>query len=222
MSFRNSLKYIFFLAFCLYRPLEIFAQQTGASVRGTVADPDEAVIPGATVTFTPATGRATVVTSQADGSYTVRNLPAGTYSLTVTMSGFASFVKQGIRLSPGQSLVADAKMAIQAQSQEVQVNAQSVQLSTDPDSNASATTIKGKDLDALSDDPDELSSELSALAGPAAGTERRPDLRGRFHRGSASAEVFHSRDPHQPESILRAVRQARLWTSGGLHQARNG
>ena len=29
--------------------------------------------------------------------------------------------------------------------------------------------IKGKDLDALSDDPDELSSELTALAGPAAG-----------------------------------------------------
>ena len=32
-----------------------------------------------------------------------------------------------------------------------------------------ATVIKGKDLDALSDDPDELSSELTALAGPAAG-----------------------------------------------------
>jgi hypothetical protein len=39
----------------------------------------------------------------------------------------------------------------------------------DADSNASSTVIKGKDLEALSDDPDELSSELSALAGPAAG-----------------------------------------------------
>ncbi len=60
-------------------------------------------------------------------------------------------------------------MAIQAQSQEVQVTAQSAQVSVDADSNASSTVIKGKDLDALSDDPDELSSELSALAGPAAG-----------------------------------------------------
>src|SRR6202000_1492550 len=34
---------------------------------------------------------------------------------------------------------------------------------------ASSTIISGKDLDALSDDPDELQSELSALAGPAAG-----------------------------------------------------
>lgn len=169
MSLRASLKLVLFCVLCLAASIQTYAQQTGATVRGTIADPDEAVIPGATVTLTPMAGKATIVTSQADGGYVVRGLPPGTYSLTVTMSGFASFVKQGIRLNPGQSLVLDAKMAIQAQSQEVQVNAQSVQLSTDPDSNASATTIKGKDLDALSDDPDELSSELSALAGPAAG-----------------------------------------------------
>ncbi len=39
----------------------------------------------------------------------------------------------------------------------------------DPDSNASAVVLTGKDLDALSDDPDELSDELTALAGPSAG-----------------------------------------------------
>ena len=43
------------------------------------------------------------------------------------------------------------------------------QVSVDSDANGSSTVIKGKDLDALSDDPDELSSELTALAGPAAG-----------------------------------------------------
>ena len=42
-------------------------------------------------------------------------------------------------------------------------------MSTSADNNASAIVIKGKDLDALSDDPDELQSELTALAGPAAG-----------------------------------------------------
>ena len=40
---------------------------------------------------------------------------------------------------------------------------------TSADNNASAIVIKGKDLDALSDDPDELQSELNALAGPSAG-----------------------------------------------------
>ena len=52
---------------------------------------------------------------------------------------------------------------------QVQVDSEPVTVSTSPDNNASAIVIKGKDLDALSDDPDELSSELQALAGPAAG-----------------------------------------------------
>ena len=169
MSFCRNLKLILLALLCLMTSYPLHAQATGAVVHGTVADPDEAVIPGATVTLTPTSGRATIVTSQADGTYSAKGVSPGTYSLTVTMRGFASFVKQGIRISPGQNLTLDAKMTIEAQSQEVQVNAQSVQLSTDSDNNASATAIKGKDLDALSDDPDELSSELTALAGPAAG-----------------------------------------------------
>ena len=42
-------------------------------------------------------------------------------------------------------------------------------LSVDPAANAGAIVIQGKDLDALSDDPDELQSDLQALAGPSAG-----------------------------------------------------
>ena len=151
------------------------AQSSGAgstaTVKGTVADPDSAVIPGATVTLTPVGkgGRAIIVKSQGDGSYTLQNVPAGTYSETVTMLGFASFVKLGVKVVAGQALTIDAKMAIQQQNQQVNVTAEGTTLSTDPDSNASSTVIKGKDLDALSDDPDELSSELTALAGPAAG-----------------------------------------------------
>src|ERR1700749_672012 len=42
-------------------------------------------------------------------------------------------------------------------------------LSVDPAANAGAIVIQGKDLEALSDDPDELQSDLQALAGPSAG-----------------------------------------------------
>ena len=147
-----------------------FAQGgAGATVRGTVTDPDNALIPGATVTLTPVTGRALTATSGSDGTYLFNAVPAGTYSLTVTMKGFASYVRQGLRIGAGQTLTLDTKMAIQTTNQEVQVTAQGTQLSVDQDNNASSTVIKGKDLDALSDDPDELSSELTALAGPAAG-----------------------------------------------------
>jgi Carboxypeptidase regulatory-like domain len=168
MSFRSTFKLVLLFWIAL-APMISRAQQGGATLHGTVADPDNAVIPGATVTLTPASGKALTTQSQSDGTYTLRGVPAGTYSMTVTMQGFATFVKQGIHVTAGQSLAIDAKMAIQVESQEVQVTAQSAQVSVDQDSNASSTVIKGKDLDALSDDPDELSSELSALAGPAAG-----------------------------------------------------
>ena len=42
-------------------------------------------------------------------------------------------------------------------------------VSTEAGANSSAMVLKGSDLDALSDDPDELQNELEALAGPSAG-----------------------------------------------------
>ncbi len=168
MSFRSAFRLVVLFSFALM-PMVVSAQQKSATVQGTVADPDEAVIPGATVTLTSAAGKALITQSQSDGTYVLHNIPAGTYSETVTMQGFASFVKLGIKVNAGQALTMDAKLAIQAQQQEVQVTAQTAQVSVDADSNASSTVIKGKDLDALSDDPDELSSELTALAGPSAG-----------------------------------------------------
>jgi hypothetical protein len=172
MSFRSTLKFffVFFVALVSMAPPHILAQQpAGATVRGLVADPDNAVIPGATVTLTPQSGKAVTAVSGSDGNYVIRGVAAGNYSITVTMDGFASFVKEGVRITAGQALTVDAKLAIQTETQTVQVSTTATQLSVDSDSNASATVIKGADLDALSDDPDELSAELSALAGPAAG-----------------------------------------------------
>ena len=168
MSFRSVLRLVVLFSIA-FLPLGASAQQRGATVQGTVADPDQAVIPGATVTLTPSSGKEIITKSENDGTYALHNVSPGTYSITVTMPGFASFVKMGVKVNAGQTLTLDAKMAIEAQTQEVQVTAQSAQVSVDADSNASSTVIKGKDLDALSDDPDELSSELTALAGPSAG-----------------------------------------------------
>ena len=137
-------------------------------VHGTVGDPDGAAIPGATVVFTPPKGQPRRATSGADGTYSL-SLPSGSYNLLVTMKGFSSYSVQNLRIAPVASLTVDAKLQIGQQDVVVNVDANAIQLSVDPDSNASSTVIQGKDLEALSDDPDELSSELSALAGPAAG-----------------------------------------------------
>ena len=60
-------------------------------------------------------------------------------------------------------------LQIQVEQQQVEVQAENTTISTAADANASAIVIKGEDLNALSDDPDELQNELTALAGPAAG-----------------------------------------------------
>ncbi len=85
------------------------------------------------------------------------------------MPGFATFTAPNVAIAATGGMTLNAKLQIGVQSQVVTVQANSVQLSTDPDSNQSAVVLQGKDLDALSDDPDELSDELTALAGPAAG-----------------------------------------------------
>ena len=85
------------------------------------------------------------------------------------MPGFATYTATGIAMGAVNGMTLNAKLQIGVQSQVITVSSDSVQLSVDPDSNASAVVLTGKDLDALSDDPDELSNELTALAGPAAG-----------------------------------------------------
>jgi hypothetical protein len=137
-------------------------------VHGIVTDPDGALIPGATVLLTPSSGRPVTVKSGSDGSYSAAVMP-GTYTVVVTMPGFATFTAPGVAIAATGAMMLNAKLQIGVQSQVVTVQANSVQLSTDPDSNQSAVVLQGKDLDALSDDPDELSDELTALAGPSAG-----------------------------------------------------
>ncbi|MGI4852749.1 MAG: carboxypeptidase regulatory-like domain-containing protein [Janthinobacterium lividum] len=141
----------------------------GTTVSGYVLDPDQAAIPGATVTLTPAQGEALTVKSGSDGAYSFRGVPAGTYAVTVSMPGFASFVRQGVRVG-ATPMTLNTPMAVQSQNQEINVTTETTtHVSVDADSNGSSVVIKDKDLEALSDDPDELSSQLSALAGPSAG-----------------------------------------------------
>src|SRR5579859_4180895 len=140
------------------------------TIRGRITDPSGALIPGTQITISDTDGR-TVATATADasGNYDVHTLPPGTYTVTATSNGFAPFVSQTLVVGAGQAKRVDIAMAIQTEQQNVVVTDESPTVSVDPDSNANALVIKGKDLEALSDDPDELSNELSALAGPSAG-----------------------------------------------------
>lgn len=141
-------------------------------LHGHIADPTGALIPGAKITIANALGvTVTTATSDASGSYSVTDLAPGSYIVEAAAEGFAQFTSPTIHLAAGQSERVDIAMAIEAAQQNVEVTDDSGEptVSTEAGSNASAIVLKGKDLDALSDDPDELSNELTALAGPSAG-----------------------------------------------------
>ncbi len=145
------------------------AVQTGnGSVRGTVTDPDAAIIPGADITLTPASGKTITGKSGGDGTFRV-SAPAGVYTMTVVMPGFATMTKPNLKITAGTTVALDIKLVIGDTTTTINVTSDAATVSVDSDSNASSTIIKGADLDALSDDPDELSAELTALAGPSSG-----------------------------------------------------
>ncbi len=146
-------------------------QSTTGTLRGHILDQTGALIPGAQITVTTAAGKTVgTATANAAGTYVVRGLPAGSYIVQVTYNGFAPFVSAPIPLNAGQSKSVDVKMAVENTEQQVVVTDEGgPTVSTEAGANTSAIVLKGSDLDALSDDPDELSNELEALAGPAAG-----------------------------------------------------
>jgi len=146
------------------------ASQTTGTLRGHITDPSGALIPGAIITVENSTGTAvTKVTADSSGAYSVTGLPPGGYILGATFAGFAPFSSATIELSAGQSKRVDISMALEVAQQSVTVTDDTPQVNIDASGNSNAIVLKGKDLDALSDDPDELSSELTALAGPSAG-----------------------------------------------------
>lgn len=146
------------------------APATTGTIRGHVTDPSGALIPGATVTITNALGTHPItVTADASGAYEVRGLAPGGYIVKVTFAGFAPAQSPNVILAAGQAKRVDIAMAIQAEEQSVVVTDDNPTVNVEAAGNSNAIVLKGKDLDALSDDPDELSNELSALAGPSAG-----------------------------------------------------
>ena len=63
----------------------------------------------------------------------------------------------------------DVHLQVALEKQQITVSDETTKVEVTPEDNASSLVIKGKDIESLSDDPDELESELEALAGPAAG-----------------------------------------------------
>jgi Carboxypeptidase regulatory-like domain len=145
------------------------AQTPTATLNGKVTDQTGAVIPQATVTVTAPGGQQSSVTTNQEGAFEIQSLVPGTYNVAAGAKGFTTYQKSGVELTAGQRQTLNLSLQVHVEEEKVNVEAEGTQLDVGGASNASSLVIKGKDLEALSDDPDELQNELQALAGPAAG-----------------------------------------------------
>jgi Carboxypeptidase regulatory-like domain len=147
------------------------AAETGvptAVLRGEVVDPSGAVVPRARIRLIHR--RHVLETrSRADGRYSIRTPAPRSYTVRVTAKGFAPLTIRGVWLSAGHVKDLILPLAVAADYEEVTVVGHVPGVGVGSDQNSGTMVFKGRDLDALSDDPDVLQGELRQLAAAAAG-----------------------------------------------------
>jgi Carboxypeptidase regulatory-like domain len=113
-------------------PTAATAQALYGSIVGTVTDAQGALTPGVVlVAINTGTGNKVEVTSEADGSYTFRNLLPGTYDLTATLTGFREFRQAAIPVTAGNPVRINITLTIGTVSEVVEVAGESALLQTD-------------------------------------------------------------------------------------------
>ena len=152
--------------FVLLFSVSVAAQQARGTLRGLITDELGAVIVGATVTLTDASGVQKKTTTNGEGVYTFAGIAPGSYKIQAVANGFDPSEEAAVEIKNArQSLDITLKVALIVD----KVTVAEAPISTEATNNANQTLIAGKDLDALPDDPDELAAALQALAGPSVG-----------------------------------------------------
>ena len=140
--------------------------QTVGTATGTVTDPSGATVANAQLTLqpmTPGDGKVVEVVSGRAGRFTVSGQP-GEYVLVVKAAGFAVSTSEPFTLTTGASVSVDVKLRIEEQMQQVDVSDANT-MDTDPNQNGDQITLKGKDIDQLPLQSNDLLLELQGLAG---------------------------------------------------------
>jgi hypothetical protein len=157
------MKLVTAMALLLSGSIQLQAQT--ATLQGQNTDESKAILPGATVTLKGPSGQARSATASVDGHYMFAGLEQGAdYSVVASAPGLVLPAPVRVVLKAGvQTLDLQLKVVAARQQLTVQDSAEPA-VTTDPSNNASALTIKGDDLQALADDPEDLAADLAALA----------------------------------------------------------
>jgi hypothetical protein len=157
------------IALCLSAVGTLTAQQRTGSIKGQILDELGGAIIGVTVTAIDAKGVEKTVQTNDGGSYTINGLTPGRYTLRVVNPGFGLYENAEVDVVAAKPTQLDVTLKVAIEEQKVTIAADTNAVNTEPENNAGAVVLKGSDIEALPDDPDDLAAALQALAGPSAG-----------------------------------------------------
>jgi hypothetical protein len=114
------------------RPMLAQVDYATATLRGTIYDPQGAVVSGATIIIAnPDTGVRQTLKTEADGAYQAQALPPASYEIAVEASGFSRAVAKNVVLTVGQILTYDIHLTVGSISQSVEVSDQPLLIETE-------------------------------------------------------------------------------------------
>ena len=109
-----------------------WAQGDRGTITGTVADPTGAMVPNAAVEAKNAnTGAVYQAASSATGNYSLVQLPAGPYQITITVPGFKQYQRIGLTVMVAQTLRIDVKLEVGVPTEIISVSADAPLLKTE-------------------------------------------------------------------------------------------
>jgi outer membrane receptor protein involved in Fe transport len=101
---------------------QLWAQAQTATISGTAADASGAALAGAKINITNSETNVTQSTvTDAQGRYTVPDLPVGTYTVQASLSGFKTVVQNGVAVTVGSTVVVNLSLPVGEVSQTVTV-----------------------------------------------------------------------------------------------------
>ena len=120
--FRAAMHILIFLNFATS---SVFAQTSGGTILGKIADPSGAILPGVAVTIkNVATGITRFVLTNESGSYNAANLQPGPYEVLAELPSFTAGHRKDISLNVGNEIVIDLVLQIEGGGEIVDVTAQ--------------------------------------------------------------------------------------------------
>ena len=134
----------------------LLAQQNTGALKGTVTDQLGSLIVGAKVTVRNARGVTTTATTNSSGVYEFRKLEPGTYELKIVSPGFTVFEQKEIEIQARELKTLNAQLEVAVEEQQVTVDDRN--MSTDSDNNQNALVLRGRELEALPNDPQALAA----------------------------------------------------------------